>query len=64
MANVLGVDAFESGHVLQDWWQYVLVAIISVSGVIGVIAFLWTSFRAVRRLLTVSDAFDELFLVR
>ena len=54
MANVLGVTAFKSGAVLEEWWQYTLVAIISVSGVVGVIAFVWTSYNALRRLLTVS----------
>jgi len=54
MANVLGVTAFKSGGVLQEWWQYTLVAIITVSGVIGVIAFVWTSYNSIRRLLTVS----------
>jgi hypothetical protein len=53
MANVLGVTAFKSGTVLQEWWQYTLVAILSVSGLVGVIAFVWTSYNAIRKLLTV-----------
>jgi hypothetical protein len=54
MANVLGLHAFSSGAALQEWWQYTLVAIISVSGLIGVIALVWTSYSAIKKLLTVS----------
>lgn len=62
MANVLGVTAFKSGAVLQEWWQYTLVAIVSVSGLVGVIAFVWTSYNAIRRLLTVSAPLFEKWL--
>jgi hypothetical protein len=56
MVNVLGVTAFKKGAELQEWWQYTLVAIIVASGVIGIIAFVWTSYNAIRRLLTVGTS--------
>ena len=54
MANVLGITAFQTDGILKEWWEWTLVAIISASGVIGVIAFVWTSYNAIRKLFGVS----------
>ena len=50
MANVLGITAFQTDAVLKEWWEWTLVAIITASGVIGVIAFIWTSYSAIKKL--------------
>ncbi|KAF2638314.1 hypothetical protein P280DRAFT_551446 [Massarina eburnea CBS 473.64] len=49
MARITGVSAFSSGTLLQHWWEYTLVAIICASGSIGVIAFLWTGYKSLRK---------------
>jgi hypothetical protein len=54
MVNIIGINAFSSGVVLQEWWQYTLVAIVSVSGLIGIIALLWSLYNAIKKLVTVS----------
>ena len=51
--DILGIQAFDTGSVFQEWWQWALVAIISASGLVGVVAFLWYSYRSVRTLLKV-----------
>ena len=51
--DILGVQAFETGPLLQEWWEWTLVAIISASGLVGVVAFLWYSYRSLRTLLQV-----------
>lgn len=53
MANLLGISAFDSGAVLQHWWQWVLVAIIIASGLVGIVAFAYTLHSALYRLLKV-----------
>jgi hypothetical protein len=53
MANVLGITAFNSDAVLKEWWEWTLVAIIIASGAIGIIAFVWTSYSSIRKLLGV-----------
>ena len=55
MAIVLGIQAFESENILKHWWEWVLVAIIGASGLIGVIAFLLSSYRSIRKLLRVRE---------
>lgn len=42
MADILGIQAFSLGTVLENWWEYTLVAIICVSALIGTVALLWT----------------------
>ncbi|PVH97644.1 glycosyltransferase family 4 protein [Periconia macrospinosa] len=49
MANILGIQAFSSGTVLETWWEYALVAIICASGLIGIIAFLWASYNSFKK---------------
>ena len=51
--DILGIQAFETGPLLQEWWEWTLVAIISASGLVGVLAFLWYSYRSLRTLLKV-----------
>jgi hypothetical protein len=51
--DILGIKAFETGPVLQEWWQWALIAIISASGLVGVLSFLWYSYRSIRSLLKV-----------
>ncbi|KAI4923754.1 uncharacterized protein J4E92_007728 [Alternaria infectoria] len=53
--DILGVQAFETGPLLQEWWEWTLVAIISASGLVGVVAFLWYSYRSLRTLLKGDD---------
>jgi hypothetical protein len=53
MANILGIQAFSSDVVLKQWWEWTLVAIIGASALIGVIAFVWTSYGSIRKLLRV-----------
>ncbi|KAF2205298.1 hypothetical protein GQ43DRAFT_35562 [Delitschia confertaspora ATCC 74209] len=50
MPVALGIHAFASEHVLQNWWEWVLVAIISASGLVGVIAFLFGITKSINRL--------------
>lgn len=54
MANNLSIQAFSNGTILKVWWEWTLVAIICASGLVGIIAFLWTSYNAIRALLIVS----------
>lgn len=56
MAEILGITAFNSGALLKEWWEWVLVAIIGVSGLIGVIAFLSASYKSIQKLLRVRPA--------
>jgi hypothetical protein len=51
--DILGIKAFETGSILHEWWEWALVAIIIASGLVGVIAFLWYSYRSIRSLLKV-----------
>lgn len=51
--DILGIQAFDTGSIFHEWWQWALVAIISASGLVGVVAFLWYSYRSVRTLLKV-----------
>jgi hypothetical protein len=53
--DILGIQAFETGSILQEWWEWALVAIISASGLVGVIAFLWYSYQTIRTLLKVRE---------
>lgn len=55
MVNVLGITAFHTNSVLSEWWEWTLVAIICASGLIGIGAFVWTSYSAIRRLLKDED---------
>jgi len=55
MAIVLGIQAFVSENILKDWWEWVLVAIIGASALIGVITFLFSSYRSIRKLLRVRN---------
>ncbi|KAF2662496.1 glycosyltransferase family 4 protein [Lophiostoma macrostomum CBS 122681] len=51
MAHILGITAFSSDVVLKQWWEWTLVAIIGASALIGIIAFVWTSYSSIRKLL-------------
>lgn len=51
--EILGVQSFKTGVVLEKWWQWTLVAIICASGLVGVLSFLWFSYRSLRRFLKV-----------
>jgi hypothetical protein len=51
--DILGIQAFNTGILLQKWWEWTLVAIISVSGLVGIIAFVWYSYHTLRKLLRV-----------
>jgi hypothetical protein len=53
----LGIKAFPTGFPnFQHWWQWALIAIIAISGIIGTFAFLWYSFCLIRSLLRVSTS--------
>ncbi|KAF1835308.1 hypothetical protein BDW02DRAFT_294479 [Decorospora gaudefroyi] len=49
--DLLGIQAFSTGFELQEWWQWAIVAIISVSGLIGIFAFLWYSYHSIQKLI-------------
>jgi hypothetical protein len=51
--DILGIQAFNTGILLQEWWEWTLVAIISASGLVGTTAFLWYSYQSIRKLLKV-----------
>jgi hypothetical protein len=53
-ADILGITAFKTDALLRDWWEWVLVAIICGSGLVGIVAFLWFSYRSVRNALKVN----------
>ncbi|KAH8723254.1 hypothetical protein GQ44DRAFT_657163 [Phaeosphaeriaceae sp. PMI808] len=47
----LGIVAFPEGPPsFKVWWEWALVAIIGVSALIGVLAFIWYSYRSIRAL--------------
>ncbi|CBX97840.1 predicted protein [Plenodomus lingam JN3] len=46
--DILGIQAFKGHEVLQGWWDWVLVAIISASGLVGILTFLWYLYRSIR----------------
>jgi glycosyltransferase involved in cell wall biosynthesis len=52
MAVVLGIQAFSSEDILKHWWEWVLVAIVCASGLIGLIVFLLGSYASIRKLLS------------
>jgi hypothetical protein len=52
--DVLGIQAFSTDALLQDWWEFTLVAIISASGLLGIIAFVYFSYQSIRNRLKVS----------
>ncbi|KAI8933556.1 hypothetical protein NX059_009290 [Plenodomus lindquistii] len=54
--DILGIQAFSSGVVLEEWWQWVLVAIIIASGLVGTAAFLWQAYRSIRKFIKSSKA--------
>ncbi|KAF2868581.1 hypothetical protein BDV95DRAFT_578761 [Massariosphaeria phaeospora] len=54
MANILGISAFNTEALLNQWWEWTLVAIIAASGLIGIIAFVWESYHSLRKLLRVN----------
>ncbi|KAF2017560.1 glycosyltransferase family 4 protein [Aaosphaeria arxii CBS 175.79] len=60
MANVLGITAFNSEHLLKEWWEWTLLAIIIASGLIGIFAFLKTSYTAIRQLFRVDKGVPAL----
>jgi hypothetical protein len=50
----LGIVAFPTGlPIFDNWWDWVLTAIIGVSVVVGTFACLWYSYRSLRKLLRV-----------
>lgn len=52
--NFLGIVAFPTGFPsFDEWWEWVLVAIIGISVVAGTVACVWFSFRSIRKLLSV-----------
>lgn len=53
MANILGVDAFHDGARPRAWWEWSLIAVLCASALVGIIAFFWTSCKAIRRLFKV-----------
>ena len=52
--DILGIKAFSTPVILHEWWEWVLVAIISASGLVGIVSFLWFSYRSIRNLFKVS----------
>jgi hypothetical protein len=53
--DILGIQAFTTGVSLQEWWEWTLVAIISASGLVGIIVFVWYSYHSIRKLLKVGS---------
>lgn len=53
MVTLLGIKAFHSGVALKHWWEWTLVAISAVSVFIGVVVAIRTSYRSLKRLLSV-----------
>lgn len=49
MAEVLKIQAFPNGYVLENWWQYALVGIVAGSALIGVLAIVWAVTSALRK---------------
>lgn len=47
--DILGIQAFSADSLLQAWWEWALVAIISSSGLVGILAFLWYSYHSIHR---------------
>ncbi|KAL6708799.1 hypothetical protein ACN47E_002206 [Coniothyrium glycines] len=60
--SILGVQAFNPETLLHEWWEWVLLAIIGASGLIGSLSFLWFSYRTLRSFLKSSK--NEHFLPR
>jgi hypothetical protein len=54
MANLLGISAFGTGITPKDWWEWTLVAIISASGLVGLISFILGLYNAIHKLYKVS----------
>ena len=52
--NFLGIKAFPTGFPsFHNWWDWVLIVIIGVSGIVGTCACLCYSYRSIRGLLSV-----------
>ncbi|KAJ4366246.1 hypothetical protein N0V83_007882 [Neocucurbitaria cava] len=60
--DILGIQAFRTGPLLQEWWEWTLVAIISASGLVGVLSFVWFSYRSIRNAFKANK--DEYLLPR
>lgn len=54
--NFEELHAFSSGIRFKQWWEWTLVALIGASGLIGILAFVWTSYNAILKLLRVRSA--------
>ena len=51
--DILGIEAFKNGALVEDWWEWTLIAIISASGLAGILTLLWSTYRFVQKLLKV-----------
>jgi len=52
--DILGIQALNTESLVQQWWEWALVGIISSSGLIGAIAFLWYVYRSIHNFVKVS----------
>jgi len=53
--DILGIQALNTESLVQQWWEWALVGIISSSGLIGAIAFLWYVYRSIHNFVKSSE---------
>jgi hypothetical protein len=52
--EILGITAFRSGPpAFNQWWEWTLIAVIGVSGAIGIFASVWYSYHSLRKVFQV-----------
>ncbi|KAF2024201.1 glycosyl transferase [Setomelanomma holmii] len=57
----LGITAFPAGlPSFQAWWEYALISIIGLSGIVGTFACVWYSYHSIRKLFKASHEDDAL----
>lgn len=49
MAEILAIEASGGNDFLENWWQFILLAIIAVSVFVGVVALVWTLYNFLRK---------------
>ncbi|EON67197.1 hypothetical protein W97_06450 [Coniosporium apollinis CBS 100218] len=60
MAEILAIEASGGNDLLENWWQFILLAIIAVSVFVGVVALVWTLYNFLRKRRQISSATPSL----
>lgn len=63
--HFLGIVAFPTGlPSFENWWEWVLIAVVGVSVAVGTFSCIWYSYHSLRRLLKVRTHTQVLVMTR